>query len=126
MTNDDRVRTWIDRYVQAWNSNHPDDIAALFTEDAEYRTEPYAAPWRGREQIINQWLANKDEPGDTTFSWSLVAIASERAVIEGTTIYRAARQTFSNLWVIRFADAFRADSFTEWWMEHPRHAEAAV
>jgi hypothetical protein len=125
MTNHDRVQTWIDGYVRAWNSNHPDDIAALFTEDAEYRTEPYAAPWRGRAQIVSRWLANRDEPGDTTFSWSPVAIASELAVIEGTTIYRAARRTFSNLWVIRFADDFHADSFTEWWMEHRRPAEAA-
>lgn len=125
MTNDDRVRTWIDGYVRAWNSNQPADIATLFTEDAEYRTEPYSAPWRGREQIVRQWLVNKDEPGDTTFSWDLVTIASELAVIEGTTIYRAARQTFSNLWVIRFADDVRADRFTEWWMEQPGPAEAA-
>ena len=125
MTNHERVGSWIDGYLRAWNSNDPDDIAALFTVDAEYRTAPYATPWRGHEQIVSQWLANKDESGDTTFSWHPLAITSDLAVIEGTTIYPTAQQTYSNLWVIRFADDFRADSFTEWWMEQPRPPAAA-
>ena len=40
----DRVRAWVDGYVEAWNSNHPAAIGALFTEDAAYYTEPYGEP----------------------------------------------------------------------------------
>lgn len=35
------VRTWLDRYVEAWNSRDPDRVGALFTEDAVYRYRPY-------------------------------------------------------------------------------------
>jgi hypothetical protein len=39
-----RVHAWIDSYIQAWNSNDPADIRALFTQDAAYHTEPYGPP----------------------------------------------------------------------------------
>ena len=31
-------------YVKAWGSNDPQDIAALFTEGAEYYTAPHRDP----------------------------------------------------------------------------------
>ena len=47
----DRVKAWVERYVQAWNSNDPAAIGSLFTEDAAYHTEPYSQPWRpGRDR----------------------------------------------------------------------------
>ena len=43
---------WIERYIGAWNSNDPDEIGALFTDDALYYTEPFTPPWRGCAEII--------------------------------------------------------------------------
>jgi uncharacterized protein (TIGR02246 family) len=117
MTDLERVTTWINGYVRAWNTNDPADIRALFTADAEYYTAPFRTPWQGREQIVESWLELKDEPGEATFDWRPVAVTDEVAVIQGTTTYPA--QTFSNLWVIRLGDDGRCRQFTEWWMEHP-------
>ncbi|MGH3657070.1 MAG: YybH family protein [Micromonosporaceae bacterium] len=113
----DHVADWIDRYLTAWNSNDPADIGALFTDDAVYYTAPFDPPWQGRAQIIESWLADKDEPGETTFDWNPVSITDEVAIIEATTTYP--NTTYSNLWVIRLDDEGRCGSFTEWWMEHP-------
>jgi uncharacterized protein (TIGR02246 family) len=116
MTDPDRVTTWIDGYVRAWNTNDPADIGHLFTEDAEYYTAPFRAPWRGRDQIVEEWLGRKDEPGETTFTWSPIAVTDEVAIIQGTTSYPD--ETYSNLWVLRLDDDGRCRQFTEWWMEH--------
>jgi hypothetical protein len=35
------VTSWVDRYLTAWRTNDPDDIAGLFTEDGEYHEGPY-------------------------------------------------------------------------------------
>lgn len=113
----DRVRAWIDAYVEAWNSNDPAQIGALFTDDAEYYTAPFSTPWRGRQNIVEGWLDRKDEPGETTFEWHLVVVADQVAVVQGTTTYPD--QAFSNLWVIHIDPDGRAQHFTEWWMEHP-------
>src|SRR5690242_20003611 len=99
MTDLDSVSRWIADYVRAWNSNDRDDIGNLFTEDAVYSTEPYHAPWKGRERIVSGWLEHKDDPGETTFDWEPISITDEVAVISGTTHYP--ESAYSNLWVIR-------------------------
>jgi uncharacterized protein (TIGR02246 family) len=115
----DRVGNWIDAYVRAWTSNDPADIAALFTEDARYRTEPFAPPWQGRDAIVAHWLARKDEPGETTFTWQPLAVTPDVAIIQGETTYKHPPRTYSNLWVIHLDPEGRCTEFTEWWMRHP-------
>jgi hypothetical protein len=112
------LREWVEGYVRAWDSNDPDDIGALFTDDAVYLTEPYAEPWRGREAIVSGWLKNKDEPGDATFDWRPLLESPEVSILTGTTVYHDPPRTYSNLWVIRLDPDGRCREFTEWWMEH--------
>jgi ketosteroid isomerase-like protein len=112
----DDVTAWIEGYRRAWESNDPDDIRALFTEDAEYRTEPYALPWTGHGEIVDGWLDARDDPGETSFSWQPVIGDGELAVVQATTVYTGG-PVYSNLWLIRLAPDGRARSFTEWWME---------
>jgi uncharacterized protein (TIGR02246 family) len=114
------VTAWIDAYVRAWNSNDPAEIGALFTEEAEYYTEPFQPPWRGRREIVAQWLSRKDESGETTFEWRPVVVTDETAVITGTTTYPD--RTFSNLWLLQLDEAGSCRHFTEWWMLHPSPA----
>jgi len=106
-------------YVRAWNSNDPRDIEALFTENAAYFTEPFATPWQGREQIVERWIARKDEPGETEFRWHVLAVEPGLAIVQGTTTYRTPPRTYSNLWVIRLDPHGHCTEFTEWWMQHP-------
>jgi ketosteroid isomerase-like protein len=108
---------WIDAYRIAWESNDPADIGALFTEDAEYFTEPHARPWRGRAEIVRKWLARPDKPGDTTFEWQPLVETPELCVVQGRTTYLSRAKVFSNLWVIRRAPDGRCHEFTEWWMQ---------
>ena len=115
----DQLAAWIAGYLRAWDSNDPADIGALFTEDARYLTEPYAAPWQGREQIVAGWLAHRDEPGDAAFSWAPHTVTPDVALVQGTTVYKDPPRTYSNLWVIRLAADGRCREFTEWWMQHP-------
>jgi SnoaL-like protein len=119
MTSLDAVEAWVANYRVAWESNAPDDIGGLFSEDAAYFTEPYAKPWLGRDEIVAQWIARKDEPGDTTFDWHPLIVTEDLAIIEATTLYRSPARTYSNMWVLRLDIAGQARQFTEWWMEHP-------
>ncbi|MEA2498192.1 MAG: hypothetical protein QOH26_597, partial [Actinomycetota bacterium] len=45
MTGAARYSDWVDRYVAAWNSNDPAEIADLFTDDARYFDTPIDEPW---------------------------------------------------------------------------------
>ena len=117
---DIRVAAWVEGYLRAWDSNDPAEIAALFREDAAYFTEPYATPKQGRAAIVADWLARRDEPGQTSFRWWPLVVTGQLAVVQGeTTDHDQPPRTYSNLWVVRLAGDGRCNRFTEWWMEQP-------
>ena len=110
------VAAWIDRYVEAWGSNAPDQIGALFTDDARYFTAPHREPWTGRDAIVREWLGRKDEPGDWGFRYEVLGVDGSVGFVRGWTTYHADDPDYSNLWVIRLAGDGRCDEFIEWWM----------
>jgi ketosteroid isomerase-like protein len=112
------VQDWMTGYRKAWESNHPDEIGALFTDDAVYYNEPFSEPARGRDAIIEMWQERQDAPGSTTFAWEPVVVTDDTAIIQGETDYGSV--TFSNLWVIRLDAEGRATEFTEWWMDQSK------
>ncbi|MPV38529.1 nuclear transport factor 2 family protein [Georgenia subflava] len=117
---EEQLATWVEGYVRAWNSNDRDEIGMLFSENATYRTEPYAEPATGRQAIVERWLELRDEPGQTTFRWEPLVASGGLAIIQGTTVYHFdPPKTYSNLWVIRLDAEGRCTEFTEWWMEQP-------
>ncbi|MGH8828339.1 MAG: nuclear transport factor 2 family protein [Jiangellaceae bacterium] len=122
--NDKAVSVWVEGYLRAWNSNHPEDIRGLFSEDATYFTEPYSEPWRGPQAIVDGWLTHKDEPGQTSFESNTLVVTPDLAIVEGRTKYHVEPQrTYRNLWLIRLDGDGRCTEFTEWWMEEPTHDE---
>lgn len=118
MTDSTTVTAWMNGYLRAWDSNDPDDIRALFTDDAEYATAPTVAPRVGIGAIVDGWLDDQDQPEDYTFTWHELGIDGDLAFVQGETAYVDGRR-YANLWVIRFADDGRASSYTEWYMRVP-------
>jgi hypothetical protein len=123
MVDEEMLRRFVEGYLVAWTSNDPGDVRALFTEDAEYRFEPYSPPRRGHEEIVAGWLEGRDEVGEWSFEWKSVAFDGSTAVLEGRTEYFG-RSDYRNLWVIEFADDGRATSFTEWYMAEKKDEAA--
>ncbi|BAS11552.1 hypothetical protein AHiyo4_49740 [Arthrobacter sp. Hiyo4] len=119
----DAVRSWMEKYIAAWTSNNPEDIRALFTEEAVYATRPHDADaWRGREQIVAGWLEARDDPGNWTFDWTLLGengpgTDGGLVFVQGFTDYLGDNPSYDNLWVIRLEPDGRASEFTEWFME---------
>ncbi len=61
------VTSWVEAYRNAWESNEPGEIRALFAEDAEYFRAPWGEPWRGRfgaddraESFTEWWMKPKE------------------------------------------------------------------
>lgn len=117
MTMSERLTEWMRRYQLAWTTNDPGDIRSLFTGNARYLTDPFAAPWSGHNEIVAGWIGRRDTADEFTFEWAPLVETDELSIIEGTTDYPARTITYSNLWVIRWGADDRADEFTEWWMD---------
>jgi hypothetical protein len=110
----EQLTGWVDRYVHAWRTADPADIAALFTPDAEYHERPYETAWIGREAIVKGWLSRQPWQEDGwTFDWVPLMITGDTAAIQGTGVYTEFG-TFENLWVVTFADDGRCRNFRMW------------
>lgn len=113
----ERLEEWMDGYVLAWDSNDPDQIAALFAPDAVYDPQTADGPWHGVEEIVAGWVEIDDTPGNWEFEWTSVVETDDLAVVTGRTRYLDPPSSYRNLFVIRFDGEDRCDDFTEWWID---------
>jgi len=125
----DEVQRWLDDYVAAWRSYDPEAIGDLFAEDAEYRYHPWDEPIGGRDAIVADWLAGRDEPGTYEGHYAPYAVDGDRAVAVGESRYTNPDGTFRtlyhNLWTLRFDGDGRCVDFVEYFMELPERRRPA-
>ena len=115
---------WLEWYRAAWTTDDPEQIGALFTEDATYSPRPFSKAWEGREAIVAKWIERGDSKAPWRFESELVAIEGDTGVVNGLTTYPAhddqQEDAYSNIWVIRLEPDGRARSFAEWWFQRPQ------
>ncbi len=112
-----RLDEWMEGYMSAWSTNHPDHIAALFTEDAVYDPQTADGELDGRKQIVSWWREVDDKPDNWDFEWMPLVETSDLAVVTGSTRYHDPPASYRNLFVIRFDEEGRCRDFTEWYIE---------
>ena len=105
---------WVEAYRRAWESNEPEDIRAVFSDEASYFRSPDDEPWVGIDAIIGGWLANPDEAGSTSFEWEVVAVDGDVAVIRAVSTYPDT--VYDNVWIVTLAEDGRARRFTDFWI----------
>jgi hypothetical protein len=112
----DDVQRWLDAYIAAWASYDEADIAALFTEDAEYRYDAFRKPLVGSAAIAASWLKHRDAPGSWEAEYRPSVVEDNRAVAVGETRYPQEGKRYRNLYELEFAPDGRCRSFTEWYL----------
>ncbi len=119
----DEVQRWLDRYVEAWRTNDPAQVEALFTEDGVYRYRPYGGDEHaavGREAIVQAWMEEGDPPGSWEAQYEPWAVEGNRAVAVGRSDYlateKAMARRFHNAFLLTFATDGRCADFTEYYM----------
>ena len=117
------VQTWLDRYVQAWQSNDRGVIESLFTEDAVYGYRPWDSDEhtvRGRDAIVASWLEETDAAGSWDAKYEPYAVEGDRAVALGWSRYLAhddqPERTYHNAYVLEFAPDGRCRALHEFYM----------
>ena len=131
------LQDWLDRYVEAWKSYDPDQVAALFAEDATYRYHPYDegdAVLNGRAAIVADWVepegnaSTRDEPGTYDAHYEPFAVDGDRAVAVGWSRYwtdasqSSLDRIYHNVFLLRFDEDGRCSDFTELFMKGPESA----
>ena len=73
-------------YRRAWVANDPDQVEALFTEDAAYVPDAFQPPWIGRDEIIRRWTAGISQ--DVDMEAQVWAIDGDLALVHWTVTTR--------------------------------------
>lgn len=128
----DDAQNWLDRYIAAWLSYDPDQIAALFSEDIAYRYHPYDQAVQGREAVVASWLgedesadaSSRDAPGTYEADYHPVAVDGDTVVAVGTSRYRDVPdgpvvRSYENCFVMQFDRHGRCREFTEYYLRRP-------
>ncbi len=122
------VQRWLDAYTHAWTTSDPDEIGALFTDDAEYRWHLWDEEddmARGRSHIVALWLEDGDRARTYRGAYRPLLLKDDVAIAMGMsfsytdeTWERLARASHT-LWVLRFTEEGQCRWFTEWSMHAP-------
>jgi ketosteroid isomerase-like protein len=108
----------LDAYVDAWRTYDRQAIGELFSEDVEYRYHPWDEPVRGRSTLVDDWLADRDEPDSWTAEYRPWLVSGDDAVAVGVSRYFASDRTtidreYHNVFLCRFDEEGRCREFTE-------------
>ncbi len=118
------IQNWLDRYGQAWVDGDPDQITALFDENASYGETPFDHSMVGLRAIRQYWQEGAaDSQRDVVFSselWAVdgtVAIAGWQA--EFVRKVCGPRVELDGVFRVTFATgisgAILCTSLEEWW-----------
>jgi ketosteroid isomerase-like protein len=127
--NVETAQDWLNRYVAAWMSYDPDDVAGLFSADVTYRYHPNDEPVVGRDAVVASWLGDgvsgdastRDAPGTYEAEYVPVAVDGDTVVATGSSRYRELPdgpvvRTYDNCFVMRFDGEGRCSDFTEYYV----------
>lgn len=117
-----QVKAWLDRYVASWESYDPSAIGDLFAQGAEYRYHPWDDPVVGRDAIVADWLAERDEPGSFEARYEPFVVSGDTAVATGRSTYLEngdVTKVYENCYLLRFDPDGRCTSFVEYFMKRP-------
>jgi nuclear transport factor 2 (NTF2) superfamily protein len=76
------VQQWLEGYRTAWEGRDADAAAALFTEDARYRQQPYEDPHRGRQGVHDYWTTVTATQSDIRLRYGTPVVTGNRAAVE--------------------------------------------
>ena len=112
------VDEWLERYRTAWEQTDPDAAAALFTEDAVYRSSPFREPHVGHDGIREYWAWATGTRSDVSVRIGRPITEGNRTAAEWWTTMRDedGEVTLPGILFLRFAPDGRCEELREAWM----------
>jgi len=113
------VQEWIDGYIRAWEERDAEAAAELFTEDAEYRDDPFAGPHFGRDGVRSYWsgVTATQSNVHVRFGDAIVADDGRHAAAEFwvNMLNGGAEVTLTGIVYLRFAADGLCEELRETW-----------
>lgn len=123
------VAAWLKGYKEAWETLDADKAAALFTEDATYRDEPYAEPYQGRKGIHDYWATVTGDQKDVHFTYEVLSVSGNIGIAhwhsEFTQKSSGSGIVLDGIFVLEFTPEGLCRNLKEWWHIQVNAAEGS-
>ncbi len=113
--------TWLEAYRVAWETADTDAAAALFTEDATYRSNIFEEPYTGHDGVRAYWSTVTETQSDVRVRIGRPFGEGERVTAEFWTNMRVAGEevTLPGCLLLSFAPDGRCRALREYWHYQP-------
>jgi uncharacterized protein (TIGR02246 family) len=115
---DEGFSAWLTAYFDAWRSNDPRDVEALFTEDAVYYVSPFKEPRRGRDAIVAAWVDDPSDQSEVQSRFEVLAVDGNVGIAHWwvSALYRVPpkRHETDGILLITFDEQGRCTDHREW------------
>jgi hypothetical protein len=109
---------WLERYFEAWRSNDPADVMALFAENAVYHCGPFATPTVGRRAIVERWVSDPGQQQDIQTSYKPLAVTGDLGIAHWRVKFRREKDPSvveaDGILAIKFDGQGRCAEHQEW------------
>jgi hypothetical protein len=111
------VEEWLAGYRDAWERRDPAAAAALFTESAVYRVEPYAEPFEGAQGVHAYWTQVTATQADVHLEYGAPVVQGDRAAVEWWVTLKSEGSpiTLAGEFMLRFDDTGLCRELREYW-----------
>lgn len=111
------VDEWIEGYRQAWEERDPDAAAALFTDDATYRSLIFEEPHVGIQGVADYWRSVTESQSDVTVRMGRPTVDGDRVTVEFWTTMQSAGtpETLAGCLLLDMAPDGRCRRLREYW-----------
>jgi ketosteroid isomerase-like protein len=111
------AQEWLEAYRRAWEEGDPEAAAALFTDDAVYRSHPFRDPHVGREGILAYWAGATATQADVGVRFGEPVVAGSAVCVEWWATMRdeGAWITLPGCLYLHFAADGRCRELREYW-----------
>jgi uncharacterized protein (TIGR02246 family) len=117
------AEAWVSAFFGSWEAGDADAAAALFTDDAQYASHPFAEPLRGRAAIAAYWSAGVARQSDIDIHVGRPVVDGDRVAVEWwvSLAERGEHSVSSGTLFLRF-DGDLCASLREVWIERAGRA----
>jgi ketosteroid isomerase-like protein len=112
------VAGWLEGYRRSWEEGDADAAAALFTDDAVYRSSPFREPHIGTQGIRDYWTGATSRQSNIRVLIGRPIVEGNRVAVEWWTTYadaEAGERTLPGILFLRFAPDGRCEELRETW-----------
>jgi ketosteroid isomerase-like protein len=115
------ARRWVEGWSSAWPAADADAVAALYAEDARFRSEPFRELQPPRAYA--EWAFSEQDEAECWFGVPIVA--GDRAVVEYWAVVRfeGRDETIAGIAVIRFRPDGLVAGQHDYWNTHEGRVE---